>query len=196
VPATRERRRNHSSAAPRQQLANFCTVSATVRRITGHFVTSYSRLMERRRDFRRPRVKYLVRAFARGAGLTARGRRGFTARSRRLSACNLHDNGAAAGSPVGSAVPRIDVSFDGSTASAARPTRLAERQYQEIKRYENQSCHLLRGRQAARNRHGGSRRSESRRGIDRAQGDRYLSHGRVHPLRRRSGGPLPRHLRA
>ena len=52
-----------------------------------------------------------------------------------------------------------------------------------------------RGGQAADHRDRHPRGTEGRRGAGRDQGHRHLSHRRVHPLRRRSGGTLPRHPR-
>ena len=67
--------------------------------------------------------------------------------------------------------------------------------FREAKIHENQSCHRIRGRQAARDRHGGSRRAARRRSTGRDQGDRHLPYRRVHALRCGSGGAVSRHLR-
>ena len=48
------------------------------------------------------------------------------------------------------------------------------------------------GGRAAGDRDGAARRTEGGRGAGRDQGDRHLPHRRVHALRRRSGGPVPR----
>src|SRR5450631_4444878 len=66
----------------------------------------------------------------------------------------------------------------------------------EVTRDEDPRRRCLRGGETPGHRGGGAFRPAARRGPGGAESDRRLSHRRVHPLRRRSGGAIPGYPRA
>ena len=78
----------------------------------------------------------------------------------------------------------------GSYASRAPHHALHQSEREESR--ESQSRYCIRARQAARDRAGRPRGPAGRRGPGRTEGDRRVPHRRVHPLRRRPGGPVSR----